>query len=223
MTTLFDKTVTCALCGAQNKITGIGSTNAFGSMDLDMRPPPMERDLVKMSIHECRECGYCAPDLASSQELGQPDITSEGYREARSEERFEKAAQQYRAYAFLARKAGNARLAAWGYLQAAWVCDDLKCTIRTAAIECRQDVLQHIADLHSRNATYTQDANTDFVLRLDLLRRTGQFAAVIQEVDALDAKRFGSPLTEIVRYQRSLAVEHDAGCHRVADAFPKER
>lgn len=219
MTTLFDQTVTCALCGTDNTIMSVGSSNAFGSMDLDMRPPPMERDLVDMSIHECRECGYCAPDLASSQDLGQPDVTSEGYRQARSDKRFGTVAQQYRAYACLAQKAGNAQLAAWGYLQAAWVCDDLKSKARTAAVVCRQDVLKQMADLQSKNMSYTQDADTDFVFRLDLLRRTNQFAQVIQDVDAL-AKRFGSPLAEIASYQRHLAEARDAGCHRLADALP---
>jgi len=129
-------------------------------------------------------------------------------------------AQQYRAYAFLAQEAGNAQIAAWGYLQAAWVCDDLKSKARTAAVACRRDVLQQMDELQAKNMSYTQDADTDFVFRLDLLRRTGQFDVVIQDVDSLGPKRLDSPLAEIASYQRQLAEARDARCHTVADALP---
>jgi len=46
MTTLFMTSVDCAVCQSKQEITQIGSTNAFGSMDLDMRPPPMQRDTL---------------------------------------------------------------------------------------------------------------------------------------------------------------------------------
>ena len=63
MTTIFSRVVDCAHCGASNTVLGLSSTNAFGSMDLDMRPPPMERDTLAQQIHECTACGYCAPRL----------------------------------------------------------------------------------------------------------------------------------------------------------------
>ena len=43
MTTIFQQTVTCGHCGTENEVIELGSTNSFGSMDLDMRPPPMRK------------------------------------------------------------------------------------------------------------------------------------------------------------------------------------
>ncbi len=41
MTTVFPQTVKCSVCGAENEIMVVGSTNAFGPTDLDTRPPEM--------------------------------------------------------------------------------------------------------------------------------------------------------------------------------------
>lgn len=63
MTTIFSRDVDCVHCGASNTVPGIISTNAFGSMDLSMRPPPTERNMLARQIHECSEGGYCTPQL----------------------------------------------------------------------------------------------------------------------------------------------------------------
>ena len=43
MTTIFGEEVTCAVCGSKQTVQEIGSTNTFGAMDLDTRPPEMQR------------------------------------------------------------------------------------------------------------------------------------------------------------------------------------
>ena len=42
-TTLGRIDVTCTVCSAKSEQTVIGSTNAFGAPDLDLRPPEMQR------------------------------------------------------------------------------------------------------------------------------------------------------------------------------------
>ena len=46
MTTLDERTSTCAICGGRSKQTVVASTNARGSPDLDLRPPEMQRSTM---------------------------------------------------------------------------------------------------------------------------------------------------------------------------------
>ena len=43
MTTTFSETVKCSVCGAENEIMIVDSTNAFDPTDLDTRLPEMKR------------------------------------------------------------------------------------------------------------------------------------------------------------------------------------
>ena len=63
MTTIYEEEVTCAVCGAKQTVQEMGSTSSFGPMDLDTRPPPLQRGTMEMWVHECVECGYVAPEL----------------------------------------------------------------------------------------------------------------------------------------------------------------
>ena len=63
MTTLFESRKKCGCCGKTVMILQIGSTNAFGSCDLDMRPPEMERSAMLHFMQFCSHCGYAAWDL----------------------------------------------------------------------------------------------------------------------------------------------------------------
>ena len=58
MTTLFDSLKECGCCGNTISVTAVGSTNAFGSPDLDLRPPEMKRSALLKSIQYCGHCGY---------------------------------------------------------------------------------------------------------------------------------------------------------------------
>jgi hypothetical protein len=66
MTTLHKQKIECAVCGTETEYTGIGSTSAFGSMDLDTRPPELERSTIFAWVQRCPECGYCASDVSQA-------------------------------------------------------------------------------------------------------------------------------------------------------------
>ena len=57
MTTQSAEECTCAVCGRVSMQGVIMSTNAFGSPDLDLRPPPMERFTIDHWVQECPHCG----------------------------------------------------------------------------------------------------------------------------------------------------------------------
>ena len=63
MTTMYQDTVKCYVCGKESKQTVLGSTNSFGSQDLDLRPPEMMRGTMEYWAHECPYCGYIAKNI----------------------------------------------------------------------------------------------------------------------------------------------------------------
>lgn len=64
MTTTFPQTIKCAICGASNEVFVLGSTNSFGSPDLDLRPPGMARNNLPIEIQTCSNCGFSAHDIS---------------------------------------------------------------------------------------------------------------------------------------------------------------
>ena len=63
MTTIYEEEVTCAVCGAKQTEQEMGSTSSFGPMDLDTRPPPLQRGTMEMRVHVCarRAWAFCYP------------------------------------------------------------------------------------------------------------------------------------------------------------------
>jgi hypothetical protein len=51
VTTIFEEEATWAVCGSKQTVQEIGSTNSFGAMDLDMRPPQMKRSTMHLWVH----------------------------------------------------------------------------------------------------------------------------------------------------------------------------
>ncbi len=64
MTRIFEQEVECCVCQEKSKHMIIGSTNSFGSPDLDTRPPEMKRSTLSLWIQRCPSCGYSSPDLS---------------------------------------------------------------------------------------------------------------------------------------------------------------
>ena len=218
MTTIFQQSVTCGHCGTENEVIELGSTNSFGSMDLDMRPPPMERDTLAQQIHRCQGCGYCAPDL--EEPVGADGLLeSDDYRALLADESYPYLARQFVAYAFLAESYGDLGAAAWAYRNAAWVCDDEIGSTVDSANQCRHAVLRLMVGLHLNGESFTDDPITDSILELDLLRRSGQFSEALTRAQNLSKKELPEILQSISAYQQRLAAAGDSDCYRVSDVL----
>src|SRR5438093_611864 len=100
MTTFFRQDVTCVNCRKSSEHHVLSSTNAFGSADLDLRPPEMKRSTMRAWLQLCPHCGYVAPDL--SRKVGDLAVVgSAEYRSAVSDKRFPELARRFLAYAHL--------------------------------------------------------------------------------------------------------------------------
>ena len=122
MTTLLKSFKKCGCCGATSHILVVGSTNAFGSCDLDMRPPEMQRHAMFHCMQFCDHCGYAAWDMEEkirpSDELKK--ILSEKIGARDMVKVFERAAR-------IAELKGEKKAEVdYLYLIAAWAADDKK-------------------------------------------------------------------------------------------------
>lgn len=63
----------------ENQYTDIGSTNEFGSPDLDTRPPEMRRSTIFAWVQRCPQCGYCACDVSKAPSQAEALVRSSEY------------------------------------------------------------------------------------------------------------------------------------------------
>src|SRR5262249_6696974 len=124
MTTLFPQKETCFVCGNISEHTVIGSTNTFGSPDLDLRPSEMQRSTITHWIQRCPTCGYCARSISTGPEIAKQIVTSPEYVEQRDNPAYPALANQFLCWALIQAADGNDAVAGRAALDAAWICDD---------------------------------------------------------------------------------------------------
>jgi len=218
MTTLFQHAVTCGHCGARNEVVELASTSAFGSMDLDLRPPGPQRHTLAQQIQHCHACGYCAPDIEERPALGER-VESYGYRAILADERLPDLGRKFMAHAHLAEAAGDLADAAWACRYAAWACDDEGQAFASAASACRGEVLRLMEGLHRNDQCLADDPTIDAILALDLLRRSGRFDEVQRRADSLADAGLVDTLAAILAFEQRTAAMGDKACYTVEDAI----
>lgn len=212
MTTLFNETATCNVCGTDNEITSLGSTNAFGSPDLDLRPPEMQRSTMGFWVNECRGCGYVAADLSEETDVGVQNI-EDANREIRQEFRY--APPVARQFLQASRWVSTDYSRAMQLLHAAWAFDDAKQTANAK-----------LARTHS--ASYLQAAIPGEeldeqpslrALLTDILRRSGDYSEAIKTANTLlQYATTDDTLRKVANFQLSKCSAQDDACYTVADA-----
>ncbi len=207
MTTLFRDSAICPVCGTELFYSSIGSTNTFGSMDLDTRPPEMERSTISHWLIECHECGYVSVDMAKPALVDKSFLSQEGYKTCDGYDFISNLTEGFYRYHLINKANGNYKAAAFALIHAAWTCDDAQ---DAKAPELRAKAVEL---LDSNPDDYNEGL---YIMRADLLRRSFQYDKVI---DDYENKAFSqSLLNDIAKYQVKLAREKDAGCYTVSSA-----
>ena len=202
MTTIFSDVVTCVVCGREVEVTMIGSTNQFGSPDLDFRPPEMMRSTMGCWLHECPGCGYCAECLDEADAKTVAIVKGDAFQSFRSGAAdFAQPAKKFHFAAFIASEAGNLIEAFHHTLHEAWSHDDEGDSVRANAARLNAvDLLNH-AQREGKHL-FEEDGAADAVAA-ELLRRAGEFerAASICKI------ALSGHCNEVV--QRLLAIQFD--------------
>jgi len=216
MTTLFEEKETCFVCGKTHKYTEIGSTNQFGSPDLDTRPPEMARSTIDCWIRCCPYCGYCAPALSKDSPQAKSIVKSEEYRQQLDNKAYPKLAKHFLCWAMIQEATGDYSTAGWAAVHAAWACDDQNA--QEASRLCRLKAIQLFQE--ANGASNLSQTGAQEALMADLLRRSGQFDQVENVCQEGLKQNPEKIIQQILTFQMTLARQQDKECHRVDEIEP---
>ena len=218
MTTMHQEEVTCAVCGAAQTVMELGSTNAFGSMDLDTRPPEMRRSTIDLWVHECESCGFVSEQLSEASDAERVVVRSGRYRAELERKDRPRMASRFVCRALLREAEGDLVNAGWRRLHAAWVCDD-----EEQADEAREQRMSAVAVFErTRAAGGEVMAGTpggDELLLAELLRRTGELERAMERCEAgLALDDVPEFIRSCLELERRLIEAGDTACHTVGEA-----
>lgn len=204
MSTWMYKDVICGCCGEETTISEMGSYFVIGYSDLDGRPPEPKRTALRHEIHTCPHCGYTAPDLADPVPNAKEIISTEAYKNCNGLQIGSEAAKEFVRWAILCSHTGDATGEMYAYVHAAWACDDAPDP--EPAKRLRAIAAEQLMALPKKEMG-TSEVESAYLLLADLLRRSGQFHRVFEEVASV---RFQDPeIVHAVYFELKRAFRKD--------------
>ena len=203
-----EKTV-CAVCGKEHEFMKIMSTNSMGYMDLDTRPPEMQRSTICYQIQLCDRCYYANTSIDYLVPGFTKDVLeSEGYLAVARDVAIPSTAKAFLLAAILYENARDYRSAGSLYLKAAWIFDDCRDAerARSARLESYKMLLR----------SHRKDVDTS-VMSVDILRRAGEFSTAKEIAEKLLETKINDFLADILKFQIKLAEAEDSKCHTVGE------
>lgn len=223
MTTFQRVMATCAVCGQVSEHEGLTSTNAFGSMDLDSRPPEMERSTIDMRIMRCPGCGYCVQDIGNEitfsligKEIALRVLASERYHEMQSNKKYVQLARDYACSALIWEECGRTDRAISAWMNAAWAMDDEKKAGPAAPLR-REAVKGLLKSLSTKASAPADERASVQIVIIDLQRRAGDMEEALETLSRA-TKDAGKLLEQLFAYEEHLISSGDRKCHRVDEA-----
>jgi len=221
MTLILPTREICACCGNECDVRVLISTNAHGLPDLDSRPPPMQRSTVFAWLHECRGCGYCAPDLGEAppgtagivrgddfQGKVPPRFLDDNPRPLFKATGVPGAALRFERWALLCAAQGDDPAVVNAYIHAAWAADDSGRDDHAARF--RIEAASRLQALLDRGADpYTQRGFSALLLA-DLWRRVRVWDKATAAARRGLALRAADAIARALSYELELIVARDA-------------
>ena len=215
MTTIYPKECTCFMCKTKNTFHKLSSTNSFGSPDLDLRKPPMQRYTMEYWLEECPSCHYVAPSIEEPTKLRKDFIKSESYTNCSGIDFKSELAQRFYRRYLIDAELGEFGNACNDAIHAAWACDDEGDTEN--AKTCRI-----LAASLTKSLIRKDNEPTILLMRADLLRRAEQFEQLLKEYSNLQP--FNDDLLDkILAFQIKKAKEKDTKGYTVEQAINSEK
>lgn len=211
MSQITEKNIKCAHCGKESEQTVIISTSAFGSMDLDTRPPMMARGLLPFEVQECPHCHYC--DVSIADASVNSDTFPSDYLVIAHDSKYPELARRYYLAALLHSAKEDIYGAGIMYLKAAWACDDLHQAELSKAFRKKsaENLLNHTVETGDGDAA---------VMLVDVLRRAEEFSEadqILQNVkEAMEDDENGF-INKILDFEGRLIEAKDSKCHTVGE------
>ncbi len=227
MTIIHEEMVECGVCGFPTTVSVMYSTSRFGTCDLDTRPP--ELFSFTLFLQHCLNCDYVDIDITKGYPGIKEFLGTEIYKTCDGINPKSLEAEEFIKYALVKAHDKVADIKGtktniedvfWGFLNAAWACDDDAETYpktkkyKQDAIECRKRCL-NLIDILIAAGKNTKNKETFIGIKADLLRRTGQFDEVIKQYSG---KSFNNVYVDkIVRFEVDLAKAKDTKRYNMKD------
>ena len=207
MTTIMPIKKECPVCGKEITLNLIGSTNAFGYSDLDLRPPEMQRSTMYITTTMC-DCGnvFFGEDSTATKEL----VESGEYQSCDGIEFGDRGKMFYRLY-LISKEQTDIRGMFFNLLRCTWACDDDGDENGTAVRKMA------IGLLNQMMSSDDERKNDNLLLKADLLRRSRQFDELIEEYENI--KFEDETYQKIIDFQIEKANAQDDSCYTVGDAI----
>ncbi len=216
MTTMFPNEVTCCVCGTRSTQMMIGSTNAFGSPDLDTRPPEMERSTIKYRVQRCPSCYYCAPDLSECDPNASHIIKSPGYETIVTNKSIPEVAASFLALSYENQQMKNFSESAWRAIEAAWICDDENND--EAARECRETAISLIEEGKTHTQYIADEPGASEAITIDLMRRAGMFREAMDLTVETKTQNMKEIIKQVIAFEEELISIRDTDTHTISEA-----
>ena len=216
MTTMFKEEVECCICGKKSNHMIIGSTNSFGSPDLDTRPPEMQRSTIYHWIQRCPFCGYCSSDLSECSANTKKIVNSEEYQNLIQNTDMPEVAASFLALSYEKEKQQKYSDSAWRAIHAAWICDDEN---HDAAQKCRKKAISMIELAKANSQKIANQLGASEAITIDLMRRSKMFDEALQLSEYARKDNVEKVIKQIIEYQISLISNKDIASHTISEAL----
>ncbi len=200
-------TVKCGNCRSKVEITKLLSTNAFGSPDLDMRPPEMQRSTMKTWVEECPKCKYVALDISKRPKFDTDYLKSERYLKCDGIEFKNNLSISFYRKAIIEMLTDDMTGAYCDVLCAVWACDD--CNDLENAVKCRT----YMDSIYSELPKEKREDISFMVRHIDVLRRAGLFDKAVELCNNVSCEE--KLIVDIVRFQKEKALQKDCDAYTV--------
>jgi hypothetical protein len=213
MTIFYRDTIKCQNCGKTSDHERVCSTNAFGSADLDTRPPEMARSTIHAQVQRCPHCNYCAADISETTPDPSGCVQSEAYQNQLKSTEYPNLANAFLCSALVLQSIGRYAPAGWASIKAAWACDDAKND--AAAKRCRSQAVECIRKALSTGQQFVEQPGAEDAVLVDLLRRSEQFEEAGRQAELGISKSPEGIIPQVLEFQRTLIAKQDLGCYRI--------
>ncbi len=219
-TIMFEEEVECCICGEKSNHTGIGSTNSFGSPDLDTRPPEMQRSTIYHWIQRCPSCGYCSSDLSKCGENSKEVVNSKEYQDIVRDNEIPEIAASFLAQSYEEEKQKKYADSAWRAIHAAWICDDENNL--ESSVRCRKQAITLIKKANDQEQKIADQTGASEAINIDLMRRSGMYQEALELSEFVKAKDIEEIIRQVILYEEELIIKKDITAHTIAEALGEE-
>lgn len=220
MTTLGQRKVSCSQCAKETDQSGIKSTSAFGSPDLDTRPSEMVRSAIHVWVQRCPSCGYCASDLSKGEPRFLEILQTPGYVAQLNHKDFPNLANSFLCKSMIDEVTGDWATATWALIHAAWACDDAERVAQ--AIICRKDAALMLRKAEAHSQRIAHEPGVSKAILIDLLRRAGRFEEAQEVIQGYREVTAEGDIRRIIDYEMELIQTGDLACHTVTEALEEK-